>query len=120
MGNLTGLGRSPTLAQMSLRGKKLGLLFSTKPDQPGFLHGLGLAEAAMDEGVDVYVYCIDDAVHGIEETRLQSLAARGLKLYACAYGAHRRGLPVTDKAIFAGLAVLSDLMTATDRFLSFN
>ena len=105
---------------MSLRGKKLGVLLSTLPGQPGFQHGLRLAEAALDEGVDVYLYCIDDAVHGIGEPRLQTLAARGLKLYACAYGAQRRGLPVNDKATFAGLAVVSDLIAATDRFVSFN
>lgn len=105
---------------MSLRGKKLGLLLSTRPDQPGFKHGLGLAEAALDEGVDVYLYCIDEAIHGIGEPRLQSLAARGLKLYACAYAAQRRNLPLTGNAIFAGLGVVSDLMAATDRFVSFN
>jgi sulfur relay (sulfurtransferase) complex TusBCD TusD component (DsrE family) len=105
---------------MSLRGKKLGVLLSTRPDQPGFKHGLCLAEAAMNQGVDVYLYCIDDAVHGIDQPQLQSLAARGLKLYACAHGAQRRGLPVNDKAAFAGLAVVSDLIAATDRFVSFN
>ncbi len=105
---------------MSLRGKKLGLLLSTHPDQPGFKHGLGLAAAAMNEGVDVYLYCIDEAVRGIGQPELQALAGRGLKLYACAYGAQRRDLPVTNNATFAGLAVLSDLIAATDRFVSFN
>ncbi len=105
---------------MSLRGKKLGLLLSTHPDQPGFKHGLGLAEAALNEGVDVYLYCVDDAVHGVDLPPLQALAARGLKLYACAYAAQRRALPVNEKAIFAGLGVVSDLIAATDRFVSFN
>jgi sulfur relay (sulfurtransferase) complex TusBCD TusD component (DsrE family) len=103
-----------------LRGKKLGVLLSTHPDQPAFQHGLYLAEAALNEGVEVYLYCIDDAIHGVGQPRLQSLAARGLKLYACAFAAQRRGLPVNDKAVFAGLGALSDLMTATDRFVSFN
>ena len=48
------------------------------------------------------------------------MAVRGLKLYACAHGAQRRGLPVNDKAVFAGLAVVSDLIASTDRFVSFN
>jgi sulfur relay (sulfurtransferase) complex TusBCD TusD component (DsrE family) len=59
-------------------------------------------------------------VRGLAEPRLQSLAARGLKLYACAYGAQRRLIERNDLAAFAGLASLSDLMAATDRFLSFN
>ena len=105
---------------MSLRGKKLGLLLSTRPDQPGFHHGLRLAETALANGVDVYMYCIDDAVHGVGDARLQALKARGLKLYACAYGAQRRGIPMSDLAAFAGLTVVSDLMAGTDRFLCFN
>jgi sulfur relay (sulfurtransferase) complex TusBCD TusD component (DsrE family) len=105
---------------MSLRGKKLGLLLSTSPDQPGFQHGLRLAEAALSEGVEVYLYCIDDAVRGLGEPRLQSLAARGLRLYGCAYAAQNRRLPIDEKTNWAGLALLSDLMAETDRMISFN
>jgi sulfur relay (sulfurtransferase) complex TusBCD TusD component (DsrE family) len=105
---------------MLFRGKKLGLLLSTSPGQPGFQHGLRLAETALDEGVEVYLYCVDEAVRGVEEPRLLSLAARGLKLYVCAYGAQRRGLKRSLCATYAGLALLSDLMAATDRFVSFN
>ena len=110
----------PTLRFVSLRGKKLGVLLSTFPDQPGFRHGLALAESALEEGVEVYLYCIDDAVRGISEPQLQALAARGLKLYACAYGAQCRDLPMDERAAFAGLGALSDLIAATDRFVSFN
>jgi hypothetical protein len=88
---------------MSLRGKKLGLMLSTSPDQPGFQHGLGLAEAALAQGVEVYLYCIDEAVRGLDEPRLQSLAARGLRLYGCAYAAQRRRLPTDEKTNWAGL-----------------
>jgi sulfur relay (sulfurtransferase) complex TusBCD TusD component (DsrE family) len=105
---------------MSLRGKKLGILLSTRPEHPNFRHGLGVAEAALDQGVRVFLYCIDDAVWGVGDARLQALKARGLVLFACAYGAQRRHLPLSDQATFAGLSVLSDLMADTDRFLSFN
>jgi sulfur relay (sulfurtransferase) complex TusBCD TusD component (DsrE family) len=105
---------------MSLRGKKLGLLLSTSPGKPGFQHGLGLAEAALAAGVEVYLYCIDDAVCGLAEPRLQSLAVRGLKLYGCAYAAQRRHLPIDEKTNWAGLALLSDLMASTDRMVTFN
>jgi sulfur relay (sulfurtransferase) complex TusBCD TusD component (DsrE family) len=105
---------------MSLRGKKLGVLLSTSPDRPGFKHGLGLAEAALAEGLEVYLYCIDDAVRGLYEPRLQSLAGRGLKLYGCAFAAQRRRLPLDEKITWAGLALLSDLMAAADRMVSFN
>ncbi len=105
---------------MELRGKKLGLLLSTRPEAPGFRHAVRLADAALNQGVQVYLYCIDDAVLGLGDPLLQSLKTRGLRLYACAYGAQRRQVPVSDLAIFAGLTIVSDLMAGTDQFLSFN
>ena len=101
-------------------GRKLGILLSTRPDQAPFTHGLHLAATALDRGLHVYLYCIDDAVHGVADPRLQALKARGLNLYACAYGAQRRNLPINDLAAFAGLTVVSDLIASTDRFVSFN
>jgi hypothetical protein len=105
---------------VTLRGKKLGMLISCKPSEANFTHGLRTVEAALALGVDVYLYCIDDAVTGVDDSRLQALKERGLKLYACAYGAHKRHFPLSDKATFAGLTVVSDLISGTDRFLSFN
>src|SRR5262245_15156396 len=105
---------------MKRESKKLGLLLSTPPAHPNFEHGLRLAETALARGMDVYLYCIDEAVTGLEHPRLQSLREQGLKLYACAYGAQRRNIPVSDKAIFAGLSLVSDLIAGTDRFVSFN
>jgi hypothetical protein len=104
---------------MSLSGKKLGLLLSSRPGTAGFEHGLRLAEAALRQGVDVYAYCLDDAVLGVGHPELQRLKAAGLKLYACAYGAQQRRLPLSDQAVFAGLTVVSDLVVGTDRFLCF-
>lgn len=74
----------------------------------------------MDRGITVYLYCIDDAVAGVDDPELQALRQRGLILYACAYGAQRRELPLSDRANFAGLTVVNDLVAATDRFVSFN
>lgn len=105
---------------MSLKGKKLGLLLSIPPEHPNFQHGLGLAEAALNQGVKVYLYCIDEAVKGLADARLQALKTAGAALFACAYGAERRDIPVSDLAIFAGLTVVSDLVASTDRFVSFN
>lgn len=103
-----------------LRGKKLGVLLSTRPDQPPFRQGLKVAAAALERGASVYLYCIDEAVHGVADPELQALKARGLNLYACAYGAQQRRLPLSEAATFAGLTVVSDLVAGTDRFLAFN
>ncbi len=105
---------------MSLRGKKLGVLISCRPEQPNFTHAVKVAEAAIDEGADVYLYCIDEAVSGVETPAIQDLKSRGLKLYGCAYGAHRHHYPLNDKAVFAGLTVVNDIIAGTDRFVSFN
>lgn len=100
--------------------RKLGILLTCGPAKPTFRHGIRFANAALERGLDVYLYCLDDAVAGVRDPDLQSLRSRGLKLYACAYGAHQRNLPVDDSAAYAGLTVVSDLIAGTDRFVSFN
>jgi hypothetical protein len=104
---------------MDLRQKKLGVLIACPPEQPGFRHGARLAETALAAGVDVYLYCIDEAVRGIETPALQSLRPRGLKLYACAFGAQKNELPLADQAVFAGLTLVSDIIADTNRFVCF-
>jgi sulfur relay (sulfurtransferase) complex TusBCD TusD component (DsrE family) len=105
---------------MDLRGKKLGLLLSAAPDQPNFERALFLAETAAESGVTVLFYCLDEAVTGLSEPRLQALRARGVRLFACAHAARQRGIAPDDSALFTGLTMLGDLMTASDRFVSFN
>jgi hypothetical protein len=68
----------------------------------------------------VYLYLIDDAVAAVEDDRLQALAARGLKLFVCAYGCQRRRQPLSERATNCGLVVLTDIINGTDRFISLN
>ena len=103
-----------------LAGRKLGVLISVGPEHPNFEHGLCLAEAAMDAQLEVFLYCLDDAVVAVDHPRLQALRGSGMRLFACAYGAQRRKLPPSENAIFGGLTMLSDMVYATDRFVSFN
>jgi predicted peroxiredoxin len=105
---------------MDLRGKKLGVLISCAPEKPGFRHALGVASAALRQGVSVYVYCIDEAVQGVTNPELQAIKNSGASLYACAYGAHKRNLALSADATFAGLTVVNDLIASTDKFVSFN
>ena len=105
---------------MLLANKKLGVLISVPPNHPNFTHGVCLAKAALAHGVDVYLYCIDEAVRGLGDPRWRKLKADGLKLFACAYGAERRKIPVSEQATFSGLGILSDVIASTDRFVSFN
>ena len=43
-----------------------------------------LCEAALRQGVDVYLYLIDEGVENLRDARLTSLSARGMKLFVCA------------------------------------
>ena len=110
----------PQQATSDIAGRKLGVLVSCGPNHPNFEHSLRLAEAAMDAHLEVFFYCLDDAVTGVENDRLQSMRKAGMRLFACAYGAQQRKMPPSDNAIFGGLTMLSDMAYATDRFVSFN
>jgi sulfur relay (sulfurtransferase) complex TusBCD TusD component (DsrE family) len=95
-------------------------MISTGPTNSNLDTALGLGEAALDRGADVYLYLIDDAVAAVENVRVQTLAQRGLKLFVCAYGCQKRRQPLSDKATNCGLVVLTDLINGTERFLALN
>ena len=105
---------------MDAAARKLGLMVSTAPDHPNLETALGLATAALDRGAEVYLYLIDDGVAGVEEPRVQHLAARGARLFVCAYGCQKRRLALSEKATNCGLVVLTDVINGTDRFLALN
>ncbi len=107
------------MAMSELAGKKLGVLLTTAPDHPNFRPAVALMNAALDAGVRLYLYCIDDAVKAVDTPEIQAIKARGASLFGCAYGAHRRKLPVNDHAAWSGLTVLADVVGSTDRFVSF-
>jgi hypothetical protein len=103
-----------------LRGRKLGVLLSTAPDHPNLATCLALAQAALDRGVDLYLYLVDDGVRSAADDRVRALGRRGARVFACAYGAQRRRLPMSDDATYCGLVVLTDLLNGTDRFIALN
>lgn len=100
--------------------KKLGILLSTSPTHPNLKTAIGLAETALSEQTDVYLYLVDDGVYALNDDQLTGLGQQGVKLFACAYGAQRRGIPINDKANFCGLVVFSDLVKGCDRFIALN
>lgn len=97
----------------------LGVLVAVGIRDPGFVAAVRLAEAALDRGMEVYFYLLDEAVPGVAETRIQSLRARGTRLFACAYAARQRGLRLGDQAVWVGLTSLAELATSVDRFVGF-
>ena len=72
--------------------KKLGILVSCDPAHRNFSHAVGLARAAVGRGVQVYLYCIDEAVKGIArwdayvnvsdpDTLAAEFASRGVEFF---------------------------------------
>lgn len=105
---------------MEYAGKKLGLMLSTGPAHGNLDTVVGLSEAALDRGAQVYLYLIDDGVAAVDDPRLQTLGERGARLFVCAFGCQKRGLPLSERATNCGLVVLTDVINGTDRFVALN
>jgi sulfur relay (sulfurtransferase) complex TusBCD TusD component (DsrE family) len=104
-----------------MKKRSLGILLSTGPENANLATALGLSDAALRAGVDVYFYLIDEGVLAVDDPRFQPLRDSGLKLFACAYGAQQRGVPRKDeKATYCGLVVLSNIVSTCDRFVALN
>jgi predicted peroxiredoxin len=108
---------------MDLARKKLGLMLSTGPERPVNLDAaVGLSEATLARGGQVYLYLIDDGVRALDDARIPALADRGVKLFVCAFGCQKRRIPLrdADQITYCGLVVLTDIINGTDRFLALN
>ena len=83
---------------------------------------LGLGDAALSRGADLYLYLIDDGVRALGDARLRALPGRGAKLFVCAYGCQKRRIPLEDDPAisYCGLVVLTDVINGTDRFVALN
>ena len=108
---------------MDLARKKLGLMLSTGPERPINLDtAVGLSQAALARGGQVYLYLIDDGVRALDDARVTALAERGAKLFVCAFGCQKRRIPLrdSDQITYCGLVVLTDIINGTDRFVALN
>ena len=99
--------------------KKLGVLVSTAPENKNLATLVHLLNEAVHAGETVYLYFIDDGVWHIGLPEINALADAGVTLFACAYGASRRGVSQHNRVVFAGLVVLADMIKGCDRFLAF-
>jgi len=97
-------------------------MMSTAPEHPNLETALHLSGAALDRGVGLYLYLIDDAVAALADPRVRELPRRGAKLFGCAYGCQKRRLPLEDVegVTYCGLVVLTDVINNTDRFVALN
>ena len=102
--------------------RKLGLLLSRPPSHESSTTVQGLAQAALARGYEVYLYLIDEGVKNVHDLRYHDLAQAGVKLFVCAYGCQQHHVStegLDPKVSLCGLVVLSGIINACDRFLSF-
>ncbi|MFQ5542867.1 MAG: DsrE family protein [Nitrospiria bacterium] len=105
---------------MNTSPRKLGILLSTPPENNNLKTAVFLADAALSQRVQTYLYLVDEGVKNTDSPEIEVLHKKGLKLFICAYGAQRHGISTSEKAVFCGLVVLSDLIKGCDRFVAFN
>src|SRR5947208_14415771 len=94
---------------MDLTKKKFGMLLSTGPEHATNLEAaVGLSEAALARGADLYLYLIDDGVRALDDARVRALPDRGARLFVCAYGCQKRRLPPDPgvRVTYAALVLL--------------
>ena len=105
-----------------MAARKLGLLLSTTPTHPSVETVLQLAQAALRQGIDVYLYLIDEGVKTVVDHRYLQLIESGAKISVCAYGCQQYGIltgTVDSRVSLSGLVVLSGIIDGCDRFLAF-
>ena len=105
---------------MDLKNKKLGLMISTPPENDNRVTATRIAGEALAQGADVYIYLIDEGVKLFADSAIQDLKKKGVKLFACGYGAQQHHVKMGKEATWGGLVLLSNIIDGTDRFLSFN
>ncbi len=66
----------------------------------------------------LYVYCLDQGTTCLNSLFLNQLKSKGARVFACAKSACEHHVPVQDQATFGGLGLLTDLLLATDQFIS--
>ncbi len=106
-----------------MQQRKLGVLLSTPPLHPNVTTVARLCEEARRSDVDVYLYLIDEGVKNLNDSRLRNLSREGTKLFVCAYGCQRHGVPTDNlgpEVTLCGLVILSNMINGCDRFRAFN
>lgn len=102
--------------------QKVGFLLALPPTHPSSRTVIGLAQAAVEAGHEVYLYLIDEGVKNMPSQSYRDLAHAGVRVFVCAYGCqqHHVSTENVDKDFsLCGLVVLSGLIDACKPFLSF-
>jgi sulfur relay (sulfurtransferase) complex TusBCD TusD component (DsrE family) len=107
---------------ISMAARKLGLLLSTPPSHPSVETVFRLAQAALRQGIEVYLYLIDEGVKSLSDSRYSEIVGAGAKMSVCAYGCQQHRVStqnINPQVSLSGLVVLSGIIDGCDRFLAF-
>ncbi|MGV3772742.1 MAG: DsrE family protein [Verrucomicrobiales bacterium] len=103
----------------AISGKKLGIMIAAGPERKNFEHAIQLAGAAARNGIEVYLYFIDEAVRGLPMPAISELQENKVRVFGCAFSLQRRRMRMEPSVTWVGLTMLNEIMISTDRFLAF-
>ena len=95
-------------------GKTFGVVVHANPECPSFQHAIRAMQTALKASCQVFLYLLDDAVTGVDDTGVRSLAQSGVKVSACGFAMEKRNLECPDCICPAGLTTLSDILYYAD------
>ncbi|MBT5928040.1 MAG: DsrE family protein [Verrucomicrobia bacterium] len=102
------------------KGESIGVLIKSTPGSPSFKRGWVLIRMALESGVQVYIYLLDEAVRGVWNTDISSVLKLGGKISVCAFALEQRGIDCHEEMIPSGLTMMSDVLLQSDRAFIFN
>ena len=97
---------------------KLGILLTTHPLSPDTRTAVQLAKAALDQGVDVEVFLMMDAVYHVHGNKLDELIAAKVPVTLCAHNAGERGVKEREGFVFGSQYDLARLTAQADRMIT--
>ena len=102
--------------------QKIGFLLALPPSHQSSETVIGLAQAALNAGHDVYLYLIDEGVKNMKSQSYRELSQAGVRMFVCAYGCQQHNVSTADVEkdfTLCGLVVLSGLIDSCKPFISF-
>jgi len=97
---------------------RIAFLILAEPADPVTPRWISSVEKCLSAGSEVHLYFVDRGVLHLAEDNFFALNRDDLKLYACAFGAIRYGVPRIEPVVFAGLTVLHNLVVGCGAFVS--
>lgn len=99
--------------------KKLGILLMNGPDSQDVYTAIGLANAALDRGMEVDIFMMHAAVLNAAVAGLETLADRGARIAVCTHNADEVKAARSEKFVYGSQYDHSNIVNDSDRYLAF-